>query len=147
LYGLREVAKSVNVQSSKAIIIAPNIEQIESEGGLDDRIAQIIAEAKENNIPVVFALTKRRIGSALGVQGFISMVSILDYNGADDEFNIALKHAAEGRALYAKAQTQSAQTDTDVDIVKVQQLPSQQSENKSTLNIQAEAFTRQQFAR
>ena len=147
LYGLREVAKSVNVQSSKAIIIAPNIEQIESEGGLDDRIAQIITEAKENNIPVVFALTKRRIGSALGVQGFISMVSILDYNGADDEFKIALKHAAEGRALYAKAQTQSAQTGTDVDIVKVQQLPLQQSENKSTLNIQAEAFTRQQFAR
>jgi len=147
LYGLREVAKSVNVQSSKAIIIAPNIEQIESEGGLDDRIAQIITEAKENNIPVVFALTKRRIGSALGVQGFISMVSILDYNGADDEFKIVLKHAAEGRALYAKAQTQSTQMGTDVDIVKVQQLPLQQSENKSTLNIQAEAFTRQQFAR
>ena len=75
------------------------------------------------------------------------MVSILDYNGADDEFKIVLKHAAEGRALYAKAQTQSAQTGTDVDIVKVQQLPLQQSENKSTLNIQAEAFTRQQFAR
>ena len=145
LYGLREVAKSVNVKSSKAIIIAPNIEQIESEGGLDDRIAQIITEAKENDIPIVFALTKRRIGSALGLQGFISMVSILDYNGADDEFKITLKHAAEGRALYSKTQTQKTTNDAGAFASKAERSITQQSENKSTLNVQAEAFTLQRL--
>jgi selenocysteine insertion sequence-binding protein 2 len=101
LYGLREVAKSVDAKTSKAVVIAPNIEQIESEGGLDDRINAIIKDAKENEIPIVFALTKKRIGRALRMKE-ISVVSVLDYSGADEEFKSTLKHAAEGRELYAK---------------------------------------------
>ena len=101
LFGLREVAKSVDAQSSKVVVIAPNIEKIESEGGLDDRVRQIIADAREKDVPVIFALTKRRIGKALGIQA-VSIVSVLDYNGADEEFKRALTLAADGRALYAK---------------------------------------------
>jgi len=134
LYGLREVAKSVNVKTSKAIIIAPNIEKIESEGGLDDRIDQIIAEARGNDIPIVFALTKRRIGNALGVNGVISMVSILDYNGADDEFKITLKHAAEGRALYSKVQKGDARIQDIAEEPQTRQSPA------SVLNVEAAAF-------
>lgn len=101
LYGLREVAKSVDAKTSKVVIIAPNIEKIESEGGLDDRIQAIIADAREKEVPVVFALTKRRIGKALNIQA-VSIVSVLDYNGADEEYKKAVKLAAEGRALYIK---------------------------------------------
>jgi len=101
LYGLREVAKSVDAKTSKAVVIAPNIEQIESEGGLDDKIKGIIKDAKDNEIPIVFALTKKRIGRALRMKE-ISVVSVLDYSGADEEFKSTLKHAAEGRELYAK---------------------------------------------
>lgn len=101
LYGLREVAKSVDAKTSKAVVIAPNIEQIESEGGLDDRINEIIKDANENEIPIVFALTKKRIGRALRMKE-ISVVSVLDYSGADEEFKSTLKYAAEGRELCAK---------------------------------------------
>ena len=101
LFGLREVAKSVDARTSKVVVIAPNIEKIESEGGLDDRVRQIIADAREKDVPVIFALTKRRIGKALGIQA-VSIVSVLDYNGADEEFKRALTLAADGRALYAK---------------------------------------------
>lgn len=101
LYGLREVAKSVDAQTSKVVIIAPNIEQIESDGGLDDRINLIIEDAREKNIPIVFALTKRRIGKALNIQA-VSVVSVLDYNGADEEYKKTLALAAEGRVLFAK---------------------------------------------
>ena len=95
------LVSSVDAKTSKAVVIAPNIEQIESEGGLDDRINAIIKDAKENEIPIVFALTKKRIGRALRMKE-ISVVSVLDYSGADEEFKSTLKHAAEGRELYAK---------------------------------------------
>jgi selenocysteine insertion sequence-binding protein 2 len=101
LYGLREVAKSVDVKTSKLIVVAPNIEKIEAEGGLDDRINNIITDARANDIPLVFALTKKRIGKALNITS-ISVVSVLDFNGADEEFKLTLKHAAEGRALFTK---------------------------------------------
>ena len=101
LYGLREVAKSVDARTSKVVIIAPNIEQIESEGGLDDRIKLIIEDAREKEVPVVFALTKRRIGKALNIQA-VSVVSVLDYNGADEEYKKTLALAAEGRELFVK---------------------------------------------
>ena len=35
-------------------------------------------------------------------QRAVSIVSVLDYNGADEEFKRALTLAADGRALYAK---------------------------------------------
>ena len=111
LYGLREVAKSVDAGTSKAIVLAPNIERIESEGGLDDRINQIIDLARENDVPIVVALTKRRIGKALNIQA-VSVVSVLDYNGADEEFKRTVRLAAEGRALYVKAQQQAKEKDT-----------------------------------
>ena len=111
LYGLREVAKSVDAGTSKAIVLAPNIERIESEGGLDDRINQIIELARENDVPIVVALTKRRIGKALNIQA-VSVVSVLDYNGADEEFKRTVRLAAEGRALYVKAQQQAKEKDT-----------------------------------
>jgi len=111
LYGLREVAKSVDAGTSKAIVLAPNIERIESEGGLDDRINQIIELARGNDVPIVVALTKRRIGKALNIQA-VSVVSVLDYNGADEEFKRTVRLAAEGRAMYEKAQKQAKEEGT-----------------------------------
>ena len=112
LYGLREVAKSVDAGTSKVIILAPNIEKIESEGGLDDRINEIIERARENGVPIVVALTKRRVGKALGIPSAVSVVSVLDYDGADEEFKRTVRLAAEGRALYVKAQKRGKEDET-----------------------------------
>ena len=58
----REVAKAVRLRKVQTVIVAPNIEQIESEGGLDDLLASILAQAKEGDIPVVFALSRKKLG-------------------------------------------------------------------------------------
>jgi hypothetical protein len=40
--------------------------QKKSEGGLDDKVEEIIKEARKHGIPVVFALSRSRLGKALG---------------------------------------------------------------------------------
>lgn len=44
------------------VVVAPNIEQIESEGGLDDLLSSILTSAEVHNIPIVFALSRKKLG-------------------------------------------------------------------------------------
>lgn len=58
----REVAKAVRLRKAKTVVVAPNIEQIESEGGLDDLLTAILNSAEELGLPVVFALSRKKMG-------------------------------------------------------------------------------------
>ena len=58
----REVAKAVKLRKAKTVVVAPNIEQIESEGGLDDLLGSILKQADEFGLPVVFALSRKKMG-------------------------------------------------------------------------------------
>ena len=58
----REVAKAVKLRKAKTVVVAPNIEQIESEGGLDDLMRSILKQAEEFGLPVVFALSRKKMG-------------------------------------------------------------------------------------
>ena len=100
VFGLREVAKAVQLKRAKAVVVAPNIERIESEGGLDDVVSSIIADAKQNGIPLVFALTRNKLGQIVGKRMRISAVAVLDHNGADDQFKAMLQAAAAGREAF-----------------------------------------------
>jgi ribosomal protein L7Ae-like RNA K-turn-binding protein len=52
---------------------------------LDDTVAEILAAAAEREVPVVFALSKRRLGRALQKQIKVSIVGIYSFEGAFDE--------------------------------------------------------------
>lgn len=58
----REVAKAVKLRKAKTVVVAPNIEQIESEGGLDDLLGSILKQAEDFGLPVVFALSRKKMG-------------------------------------------------------------------------------------
>ena len=58
----REVAKAVRLRKAATVVVAPNIEQIESEGGLDDLLSSILSQAEDANIPIVFALSRKKLG-------------------------------------------------------------------------------------
>lgn len=57
-----QVAKAIKLQKAKTVIVTPNIEQIETEGGLDDLLASILVQAEKSNCPVVFALSRKKLG-------------------------------------------------------------------------------------
>lgn len=58
----REVAKAVKSKRARVVIVAPNIEHISTEGGLDDLLSSILSQADELGIPVVFALSRKKLG-------------------------------------------------------------------------------------
>ena len=58
----REVAKAVKSKRARVVIVAPNIEHIQTEGGLDDLLTSVLSQADELGIPVVFALSRKKLG-------------------------------------------------------------------------------------
>ena len=103
VFGLREVAKAIQLKHAKAVVVAPNIEQTQSEGGLDDVLGKMIDEARENGTPTVFALTRNRLGQIVGQRMKISALAVLDYNGADDQFKRMIAETKRGQEEFQKA--------------------------------------------
>lgn len=99
--GLREVQRGCKSGKIRMVIIAPNVDASASEGGLDEQVSTIIATAREHNVPVIFALSRRKIGTALGstlrscVVGFYTFENLRGLN------NQALEMAARLRASWS----------------------------------------------
>ena len=81
--GLRECAKFLKVKKLSCIIFAPNIEKVEAEGGLDDTVTRLIAEAAGLNVSVVFSLNRYKLGKLCFKKVAISCIGILNYQGSD----------------------------------------------------------------
>ncbi len=87
-FGFREVTKYAIVNKVKMLIIAPDIEKIETKGGLDDTLTQLFKIINNNETPVVFALTRRNLGITCKKRGFISCVGVLNYDGSQVSLKI-----------------------------------------------------------
>lgn len=101
--GLREVSRAVRSGRAKCIIVAPNIEAIVSEGGLDFTLNEILKQAEEKSVTVVFALTKSRIAQAFGRRVRMSTVAICEFDGANDLYKEMVAHAESGRRQWLAA--------------------------------------------
>eukprot|EP00898_Chlorokybus_atmophyticus_P002753 jgi/Chlat1/3479/Chrsp23S03678 len=101
VFGLREVAKSLRTKRARCIIVTPNIEEITSEGGLDCTVDSILAAAKASEVPVIFALTRSKLGQVIGRRARVSIVAVFDYDGADLLFKEAMALANQGREEWA----------------------------------------------
>eukprot|EP00039_Didymoeca_costata_P000461 m.45627 g.45627 ORF g.45627 m.45627 type:complete len:478 (-) comp10275_c0_seq2:720-2153(-) len=95
--GLREVTKHLKLNKIKCVLMAPDVEKIKSDGGLDDAIKLILDTCAEKDIVVIFALSRRQIGRALKRPVAVSVVGILNYQGAQDIFKDILVVAEQGR--------------------------------------------------
>lgn len=85
--GLNETLKACQRGKAKAIIMAPDIEKITAKGGLDSLIGNILRESGLKEIPVIFALNRRKIGVAIKKSVHISVVCIINAEGAFEELN------------------------------------------------------------
>ena len=65
----------------KCVIMAPNVEDIQSRGGLNEYQISISTYCKENNIPLLICLTRTSLGKAMGKKMPLSVVGVLDYSG------------------------------------------------------------------
>jgi len=98
--GLKELLHNAERKKLKCVIIATNIEWINSSGGLNEITDNIIRKCKSNKIPVVFALKRYNLGCALGRKIPTSCVGILNYDGVNELFQKMLAIVKEKRALF-----------------------------------------------
>lgn len=88
--GLREARRDARAGKLKAVVVSPNIDDSVSAGGLNDKVAEIMGICVERKVPVIFALSRRRMARAVGKSQRISVVGIINADGANDDFKAAL---------------------------------------------------------
>ncbi|KAM5235532.1 selenocysteine insertion sequence-binding protein 2-like [Ctenodactylus gundi] len=98
--GLREVTKHMKLHKIKCVVISPNCEKIQSKGGLDEALYNVIAMAREQEIPFVFALGRKALGRCVNKLVPVSVVGIFNYFGAESLFNKLVELTEEARKAY-----------------------------------------------
>ncbi|XP_060549275.1 selenocysteine insertion sequence-binding protein 2-like isoform X2 [Pantherophis guttatus] len=98
--GLREVTKHMKLSKIKCVIISPNCEKIQSKGGLDEALYNVIAMAREQEIPFVFALGRKALGRCVNKLVPVSVVGIFNFSGAENLFNKLVSLTEEARKAY-----------------------------------------------
>ncbi|XP_051953591.1 selenocysteine insertion sequence-binding protein 2-like isoform X2 [Xyrauchen texanus] len=98
--GLREVTKHMKLHNIKCVIISPNCEKIQAKGGLDEALYNVIAMAREQEIPFVFALGRKALGRCVNKLVPVSVVGIFNYFGAEGLFNKLISLTEEARRAY-----------------------------------------------
>ena len=71
-------------------------------GGLDDHLHDIITVCSEQNVPCVFALSRKRLGRVYGSRKKVSAVALLDIHSLEETFGQILVLAAEGRSSFER---------------------------------------------
>merc|ERR1712142_973786 len=98
--GLREVAKFLKVKKVCCIILAPDIERVETEGGLDDAVSKLITDAKAQEIKTVFGLNRRKLGKLCLKKVPISCIGVMNFQGSDEHYREMLRLADCQRLQY-----------------------------------------------
>lgn len=71
---------------------------------LEGHITTILESSAANGVPVVFALSRKRLGEVWGSRKRMSVVAVLSAEGAEDLLARSLALAAEGRRRWEAAQ-------------------------------------------
>jgi ribosomal protein L7Ae-like RNA K-turn-binding protein len=98
--GLKEVSRRTKQSKVECLIVAPDIEEDIHSGGLDDRMRELLATAYQNQTPVIFALSRARLGKALGKSLHISVLGVLDSRGAQGLLQESVRLASECRQTW-----------------------------------------------
>ncbi|XP_066917387.1 selenocysteine insertion sequence-binding protein 2-like [Clytia hemisphaerica] len=99
--GLREVLKHTKLRRIKAVIVAPNLEKISSEGGLDDYLRSILLLCDQDEIPKIFAMSRHGLGKTLKKKAPVSVIGIFNYDGAQDTYKELINHVENAKKLYS----------------------------------------------
>lgn len=101
--GMREVAKAARNGKAKAIIAAPNIASIVDAKGVSAcPLSDILEGAKSKHVPVVFALSRQKLGKVLGARKSASAFAILDISGAEQDLKQLLELTEQGRQQFVE---------------------------------------------
>ncbi|KAI1904071.1 hypothetical protein AGOR_G00001900 [Albula goreensis] len=121
--GLREVTKHMRLHNIKCVIISPNCEKIQAKGGLDEALYNVIAMAREQEIPFVFALGRKALGRCVNKLVPVSVVGIFNYSGAEGLFSRLVSLTEEARRAYRDMVSALEQEQAEEALKNVKRVP------------------------
>jgi len=95
--GLKEVHRCLKQGKVKSVFIAPDIEDSSSHGGVDDRLHDILRASYQLDVPVIFSLSRSRMGLALGKSLKMSVFGLLETKGINEQVEKTLALGFEKR--------------------------------------------------
>ncbi|XP_015598918.1 selenocysteine insertion sequence-binding protein 2-like [Cephus cinctus] len=114
--GIKETEKHIELKKVKFVMIAPDLEKVEIEGGLDESIYKLIGTCRKHDVPFCFALGKRKIGYHTHKKGCVSCIGVANYSGAEDKFKNVLEELVHAKNVYHKL---SSKSDKMIDLGKL----------------------------
>jgi ribosomal protein L7Ae-like RNA K-turn-binding protein len=99
--GLREAMKLVKLGKVKLLIVAPNVGSVvDADGKEECPVVGLLDGARRKEVPVVFALTRQKLGRLLGRQKYASVFAVLDCSGAEGIMNDIIEMGKKGQIDY-----------------------------------------------
>lgn len=99
--GMREIEKHIRLDEVKCLFIVPNIEKVEGENSLDDRILKIFKDCEMKNIPKIFGMNKFKLGKlSRKKHSCVSMLAFLNVEGFEREFRELIEFADKFRIKF-----------------------------------------------
>ncbi len=89
--GFREVARGLRAKKIKLVVLANNLDEYEAVG---EKTQEVLDACKATGTPILFELSKRQLGKALGKTIKVSVVGVQNVDGAHEQFK-KLKTLAE----------------------------------------------------
>lgn len=121
--GLREVLKHLKLKKVKCVIISPNCERIQAKGGLDEALHTVIDTCREQEVPFVFALSRKALGRCVNKVVPVSLVGIFNFDGAQDIYHKMIELSSEARKAYEEMLLSLEKTDTEKDTEQIKTDP------------------------
>ncbi len=98
--GLREVTKQVERNRVKIIFLAPDIQRCPETGGLDEAVKRLLDTARRLDLPIVYALSRRKIGRVLMKKVPVSCCGILNYQATEETWKQLTEAVTNAREQY-----------------------------------------------
>ncbi|KAI9551806.1 hypothetical protein GHT06_022142 [Daphnia sinensis] len=100
--GLREVTKQVERNRVKIIFLAPDIQRCPETGGLDEAVKRLLDSARRLDLPIVYALSRRKLGRVLFKKVPVSCCGILNYQATEETWKQLTEAVTVARENYQK---------------------------------------------
>ena len=88
----------MTLKRAVSVIVAPNVEHMDVTGGVDNHLADIMDKCEEQHVPLIFALSRKRIGQIYSGRKKVSAVALLDIHGVEGLHGSAVALMVQGRA-------------------------------------------------
>ncbi|XP_003426589.2 selenocysteine insertion sequence-binding protein 2-like [Nasonia vitripennis] len=115
--GFREIEKRLKLNKVKLALVAPNLDKSKDDDGeLDKMVHRFIDSCRRHEVPVVFGLSRRKLGYLTHGKGFVSCIGVANYEALEDKLEEALKNVVEARNEF---RILSGQADKTIDMTEL----------------------------